>query len=242
MPEVVPTSRVQRPGNSAPSSGVLTPRSLTSTGAKATPVPSVYPDPSTPLGLFQSACELDPISQSKLLNAVATSCVAKHEKLIPSLWTAVKVHCCQSKVFLGYICGASDSDGRTIVLCSVPEGKVTFVSGWSIEKIEILSNYPPLPEEMKAKLDSVYFSSIDDEPVYSTECNGTDSLDRRRQSVLSLFGPLVAKTSEEDEKIVLYDGLVTVMPPYLPSSCRSSNPTLLKRIQEMLMQIDERPL
>nr|CDS27285.1 expressed conserved protein [Hymenolepis microstoma] len=76
-----PTTRVQRPGNTAPPSGVLTPRPLTSAGAKTTPVPSVYPDPSTPLGLFQSACELDPISQSRLLNAVATSCVAKRNLL-----------------------------------------------------------------------------------------------------------------------------------------------------------------
>nr|CDS27284.1 SLC10 [Hymenolepis microstoma] len=164
------------------------------------------------------------------------------EKLFPPLWTAVEVRCCQSKIFVGYICGASDSEQRTIVLCSVPEGKITFVSGWSIEKIEILSNYPPLPEEMKAKLDSIYSSAIDDEPVYSTDCDRTDSLDRRRTSVLNLFGPLVARTSEDNEKIVLYDGLVTVMPPYLPSSCRSSNPTLLKRVQEMLMQIDERSL
>ncbi|VUZ47939.1 unnamed protein product [Hymenolepis diminuta] len=168
--------------------------------------------------------------------------MTSNERLIPPLWTPVKVHCCQSKVFSGYICGASDTAEPTIVLCSVPEGKVIFVSGWCIEKVEVLDNYPPLPEEMKTKLDSIYSSAIDDEPIYSTDHNRIDSLDRRRKSVLRLFGPLVAKISEEnEEQIVLYDGLVTLMPPYLPSSCRSSNPTLLKRVQGMLMQVDDRP-
>lgn len=73
-----PTPRVQRPGSAAPSSTISTPRPTTSTGAKATPVPSVYPEP---FALFQSACELDPVSQQKLLTAVAVSCVAKRNLL-----------------------------------------------------------------------------------------------------------------------------------------------------------------
>ncbi|VUZ47940.1 unnamed protein product [Hymenolepis diminuta] len=76
-----PTPRVQRPGSAAPSSTISTPRPTTSTGAKGTPVPSVHPDPSSPFGLFQSACELDPLSQQKLLTAVAVSCVAKRNLL-----------------------------------------------------------------------------------------------------------------------------------------------------------------
>lgn len=95
---------------------------------------------------------------------------------------------------------------------------------------------------MKSELKSIYTSVVEDAPLHSSDDNRSDSLERRRKSVLNHFGPLVAKVSQDDEeKIVLYDGLVTLLPPYLPSSCQSSNPILLKRVQGMLMQIDERP-
>ena len=69
---------------------------------------------------------------------------------------------------------------------------------------------------------------------------GEDKVELRKQCVLRYFGPLVAK-AEDDGKIVLYDGVVTLTPPYLPSSCRSANPTVLQRVRDMLMQIDEQP-
>ncbi|KAM7541915.1 hypothetical protein Aperf_G00000005370 [Anoplocephala perfoliata] len=239
-----PTPRVPRPSSAAPSSTVSTPRATPSIVTKVTPAPPVIPEVNHSLNLFQTACELDPEAQQKLFTAVATACVmSSDEKSVPPMWTAVQVSCCQSKVFRGYICGVSDSPEATVVLCSVPEGKVIFILGWAIEKMEILEDYPPLPEEMKAKLEAIYTSSVEDPPIHSgTDAFQTDSLERRRKSVLSHFGPLVAKVSEDDkEKIVLYDGLVTLLPPYLPSSCQSSNPSLLKRVQGMLMQIDERP-
>ena len=56
---------------------------------------------------------------------------------LPPLWTALKVNCCNSRVFSGYLCGASDSSEADLVLCSMPEAKIIFVSGWAIEKIEV---------------------------------------------------------------------------------------------------------
>lgn len=65
--------------------------------------------------------------------------MSSDEKSIPPMWTAVQVNCCQSKVFRGYISGISDGAEVSIVLYSVPEGKITFILGWAIEKIEVSS-------------------------------------------------------------------------------------------------------
>ena len=54
-----------------------------------------------------------------------------------TLWTPLKVNCCNSKEFTGYLCGASDGNEADLVLCSIPEMKIIFVSGWAIEKIEV---------------------------------------------------------------------------------------------------------
>ena len=101
----------------------------------------------------------------------------------------------------------------------------------------MISNYPPLTDEVKAKLDSIYTSVVED--MDSKEIRA-GNVELRKQSVLQHFGPLVAK-AEDDGKIVLYDGVVTLLPPYLPSSCRSTNPVVLERVRDALMQIDEQP-
>lgn len=64
-----------------PLSTVSTPRATPYIATKVTSVPSVIPEINHSLSLFQSACELDPEAQQKLLTAVATACVAKRNLL-----------------------------------------------------------------------------------------------------------------------------------------------------------------
>ncbi|VDD79667.1 unnamed protein product [Mesocestoides corti] len=171
------------------------------------------------------------------------------ESNLPPLWTALKVSCCNSKEFVGYLCGATNRADRRLVLCSVPSDsvqcengpKLFIVSGWSIEKIEVLDNYPPIPEETKALLDNIYSSAID-RVTDKTTVQGADHIEMRRQAVLRFFGPCVAKPADgTDGKIVLYDGVVSISPPYLPSSCHSSNQIALQRVQNLLQQVDDKP-
>lgn len=65
---------------------------------------------------------------------------------LPPLWTAVKVRCCNSREFRGYLCGASDGSGGScsnsnLVLCSIPEKKIIFVCGWSVENVDVSAHF-----------------------------------------------------------------------------------------------------
>ncbi|CDI96810.1 SLC10 [Echinococcus multilocularis] len=158
---------------------------------------------------------------------------------LPPLWAALKVRCCNSREFRGYFCGASDGSGggcdnSDLALCSIPEGKIIFVCGWSVEEVDVLADYPPLPTEVKSQLEEIYASVVKAE----VELSRANSLDLRRKLVLRHFGPFAAK-AEEDGKVVLYDGVVTVLPPYLPSSCQGTNAMVLQKVQNALLQIDE---
>ncbi|VDM33459.1 unnamed protein product [Hydatigera taeniaeformis] len=220
--------RQQRTTSVTPGSSTVT--AAPTPQAKATPATANTTDANQSLSLFQSACDLDPVAQQQMgLDAES----------LPPLWTAVRVRCCNSREFKGYLCGASDGSGgdsssSNLVLCSIPEEKIIFICGWSIENVEVLPDYPPLPATIKSRLEEIYASVVKEK----AEVGGFDSVDLRRQSVLRYFGPFAANEGE-DGKIVLYDGVVTILPPYLPSSCQGTNPTVLQKVQSALTQIDE---
>ncbi|KAL5965141.1 hypothetical protein TSMEX_007131 [Taenia solium] len=74
-----PSPRLQRTASATTTSAAIT--AAPTPRAKATPATASAADANQSLSLFQSACDLDPAAQQRLLSAVATACVAKRNLL-----------------------------------------------------------------------------------------------------------------------------------------------------------------
>ncbi|KAL5105324.1 hypothetical protein TcWFU_000030 [Taenia crassiceps] len=74
-----PSARQQRTASATTASTAIT--AAPTPRAKATPATASAADANQSLSLFQSACDLDPVAQQRLLSAVATACVAKRNLL-----------------------------------------------------------------------------------------------------------------------------------------------------------------
>ena len=87
---------------------------------------------------------------------------------------------------------------------------------------------------MKEKLELLCKTAVNggkDEALQNSE-----NVNMRKNAILQHFGSLTAK-EDADGNIILYEGIVTITPPFLPSSCLSTNATALQRVKGILLEV-----